>query len=154
MNDKENKGPEGPNFILPYARRLHDPRCVLHRFFYQCFRIDLQTHQTANYNPSKNRGFFRQFNALRSRRDSNPRYPFGVQLLSREPDSASLAPLQKTTTVRIPILQDFNNGAGGIRTPGTLRYNGFQDRLLQPLGHRSNYYNPTGTVNSKNFQNP
>jgi hypothetical protein len=30
------------------------------------------------------------------------------------------------------------NGAGGIRTPGTVRHNGFQDRLLQPLGHRSN----------------
>ncbi len=28
-------------------------------------------------------------------------------------------------------------GAGGIRTHGTLRYNGFQDRLLKPLGHRS-----------------
>ena len=31
---------------------------------------------------------------IRSRGDSNPRNPFGVQLLSREPDSASLAPLQ------------------------------------------------------------
>ncbi len=29
------------------------------------------------------------------------------------------------------------NGGGGIRTPGTLRYNGFQDRHLQPLGHSS-----------------
>ena len=32
---------------------------------------------------------------IRSRGDSNPRYPFGAQLLSREPDSASLAPLQR-----------------------------------------------------------
>ncbi len=30
---------------------------------------------------------------FRSRGDSNPRYPFGAQLLSREPDSATLAPL-------------------------------------------------------------
>ena len=30
----------------------------------------------------------------RSRGDSNPRYPCGAQLLSREPDSAALAPLQ------------------------------------------------------------
>jgi hypothetical protein len=29
------------------------------------------------------------------------------------------------------------NGAGGIRTPGTFRYNGFQDRRLKPLGHCS-----------------
>ena len=35
-------------------------------------------------------------------------------------------------------------GAGGIRTPGTLRYNGFQDRLLKPLGHRSNVSRPVG----------
>ena len=34
------------------------------------------------------------FLKIRSRRDSNPRYPCGAQLLSREPDSASLAPLQ------------------------------------------------------------
>ena len=31
------------------------------------------------------------------------------------------------------------NGAGGIRTPGTFRYNGFQDRRLQPLGHCSGF---------------
>lgn len=31
------------------------------------------------------------------------------------------------------------NGEGGIRTHGTgLPYNGFQDRLLKPLGHLSN----------------
>ena len=33
----------------------------------------------------------------------------------------------------------FLYGAGGIRTPGTFRHNGFQDRLLKPLGHRSKY---------------
>ena len=32
--------------------------------------------------------------SLRRGGDSNPRYPFGIQLLSREPDSAALAPLQ------------------------------------------------------------
>ena len=37
----------------------------------------------------------RQRFVIRSRGDSNPRYPFGAQLLSREPDSASLAPLQR-----------------------------------------------------------
>ena len=31
----------------------------------------------------------------------------------------------------------FHPGEGGIRTPGTLRLNGFQDRLLRPLGHLS-----------------
>ena len=29
-------------------------------------------------------------------------------------------------------------GEGGIRTHGTLRHNGFQDRRLQPLSHLSN----------------
>ena len=61
--------------------------------------------------------------------DSNPRYPLGVQLLSREPDSAALAPLPYRNRRR---------GAGGIRTLGALRHSGFQDRLLRPLGHRSN----------------
>lgn len=28
-------------------------------------------------------------------------------------------------------------GAGGIRTPGAFRHNGFQDRRLKPLGHCS-----------------
>lgn len=28
-------------------------------------------------------------------------------------------------------------GEGGIRTHGTLLFNGFQDRLLKPLGHLS-----------------
>lgn len=28
-------------------------------------------------------------------------------------------------------------GAGGIRTHGTLLFDGFQDRCLRPLGHRS-----------------
>ena len=31
------------------------------------------------------------------------------------------------------------NGAGGIRTPGAFRHNGFQDRRLQPLGHCSGF---------------
>ncbi len=30
-----------------------------------------------------------------------------------------------------------NGGGGGIRTPGTLRFSGFQDRRLKPLGHSS-----------------
>ena len=30
-----------------------------------------------------------------------------------------------------------NGGGGGIRTPGELPHNGFQDRRLRPLGHSS-----------------
>ena len=30
-------------------------------------------------------------------------------------------------------------GAGGIRTPGAFRHNGFQDRRLKPLGHCSTH---------------
>ena len=33
-------------------------------------------------------------------------------------------------------------GGGGIRTPGELPHNGFQDRRLRPLGHSS--ANPAG----------
>jgi hypothetical protein len=92
--------------------------------------------------------------------DSNPRYPDRVQLLSREPDSTALAPLpiaylferpnlfcrnaESLLLVNCPricalhrINVAFHPGEGGIRTPGTLRLNGFQDRLLRPLGHLS-----------------
>ena len=69
-----------------------------------------------------------------------PPVPLPVQLLSREPDSAALAPLQGTTdTVRITFSDRKNtSGERGIRTPGDLRLNGFQDRLHRPLGHLSN----------------
>lgn len=58
-----------------------------------------------------------------------------MQLLSREPDSTTLAPLQKTANRR--TVPNTPRGAGGIRTPGALRHSGFQDRRLQPLGHHS-----------------
>ncbi len=91
---------------------------------------------------------------LRRGGDSNPRYPFEVQRLSRAPDSATLAPLQfkpppgagerlprnpSTSRVRVESGGGGNmSGEGGIRTPGTAeRLNGFQDRLLRPLGHLS-----------------
>ncbi len=32
---------------------------------------------------------------------------------------------------------------GGIRTPGTLRYNGFQDRRIRPLCHSSVFWSDT-----------
>ncbi len=67
-------------------------------------------------------------NQIRRGWDSNPRYPVRAQLLSREPDSATLAPLQCAVVCR---------GESGIRTHGTLRFNGFQDRLFRPLRHLS-----------------
>ena len=54
------------------------------------------------------------------------------------------AKLQKPKIRRI-----FGYGAGGIRTPGALRHNGFQDRLLQPLGHRSRTH--TGSHSALNL---
>ena len=42
----------------------------------------------------------RDLELIRREGDSNPRYPFGAQLLSREPDSAALASLQITTIRR------------------------------------------------------
>ena len=36
-----------------------------------------------------------------------------------------------------PTLQKNDGGGGGIRTHGTCTLNGFQDRLLKPLGHPS-----------------
>ena len=52
------------------------------------------------YNISQLFGNFGNLMPYRSRGDSNPRYPFGAQLLSREPDSAALAPLQGLFLIR------------------------------------------------------
>ena len=37
----------------------------------------------------------------------------------------------------IQLLADFKSGERGIRTPGTSRYDGFQDRCNRPLYHLS-----------------
>ena len=49
-----------------------------------------------------------------------------------------------STAVGLPLVDDSNprlaassGGGGGIRTPGTVRYSGFQDHRLKPLGHSS-----------------
>ena len=52
----------------------------------------------------------------------------------------------------LPVFDVVNSGARGIRTPGDeKRHNGFQDRRLKPLGHRSNlrqtfYHVPQGAA--------
>ena len=38
---------------------------------------------------------------------------------------------------RVPRSNSVSGGEGGIRTHGTLRYNGFRDRPIQPLSHLS-----------------
>ena len=35
------------------------------------------------------------------------------------------------------ILRKRSGGEGGIRTPGTFQFNGFQDRRIRPLCHLS-----------------
>ncbi len=51
------------------------------------------------------------------------------QPLSRRPRSSTPAPPQVRITCK--------GGGSGIRTHGNLRYDGFQDRCLKPLGHPS-----------------
>ncbi len=55
--------------------------------------------------------------------DASPR---GVMVIHRD-DRLAVARHQRITA----------GGGGGIRTPGGLHLNGFQDRRLQPLGHSS-----------------
>ena len=43
----------------------------------------------------------------------------------------------------------FSCGGGGIRTPGTLRYVGFQDRCIQPLCHPSGRLDAFGQCDAK-----
>jgi hypothetical protein len=44
---------------------------------------------------------------------------------------------QRLTSSMPMGLREKNGGEGGIRTPGTLRYNGFRDRRIKPLCHLS-----------------
>ena len=44
---------------------------------------------------------------------------------------------KKPQVTDIQLLADFKSGERGIRTPGTLRYAGFQDRCIRPLYHLS-----------------
>ncbi len=66
----------------------------------------------------------------------NPRAGFPTYALSRGASS----PLEYFSTAAAFCsfgLLFQNGGEGGIRTHGTLLFNGFQDRLLKPLGHLS-----------------
>ena len=44
---------------------------------------------------------------------------------------------------------DFGSGERGIRTPGTSRFNGFQDRRIRPLCHLSEADKSRTFFNSK-----
>ena len=78
-----------PGFFLARLTPWHSYRSTL-------FRIPQVFPVCKYYSPSRGLiGIYLPI--IRSRRDSNPRYPCEVQLLSREPDSASLAPLQDKT---------------------------------------------------------
>lgn len=62
--------------------------------------------------------------------DLNPRTAFAVTSLAGRPvrpDSGTSPDAQKT----------LQGGGGGIRTPGGLPLNGFQDRRIRPLCHPS-----------------
>ena len=60
-----------------------------------------------------------------------------VALRFESPISGSVEFCAQHKTPKLKIRRILSNGAGGIRTPGALRHDGFQDRLLKPLGHRS-----------------
>ena len=47
-----------------------------------------------------------------------------------------------------------NGGGGGIRTPGTLRHAGFQDRFFKPLRHPSSKFGRSGGIRTPDIQLP
>ena len=69
--------------------------------------------------------------------DSNPRYRYQYNSLAGSPIQP-LSHLSKEQVKYITVLNCKILGERGIRTPGDSRLNGFQDRLLRPLGHLSN----------------
>ena len=68
--------------------------------------------------------------------DSNPRYPCEYNSLAGSP-IRPLSHLSRWCMSRRCIARSGGCGEGGIRTPGAPWLNGFQDRLLRPLGHLS-----------------
>ena len=56
-------------------------------------------------------------------------------LLNRHPWRFALPLGRAVASFRIPLTK--KNGERGIRTPGTIRFNGFRDRPIQPLSHLS-----------------
>ena len=74
--------------------------------------------------------------AVRRGWDSNPRYPCEYNSLAGSP-IRPLSHLSRWCMSRRCIARSGGCGEGGIRTPGAPWLNGFQDRLLRPLGHLS-----------------
>ena len=68
--------------------------------------------------------------------DSNPRYPYEYNSLAGSP-IRPLSHLSRWCMSRLVHARSGGCGEGGIRTPGAPWLNGFQDRLLRPLGHLS-----------------
>lgn len=72
---------------------------------------------------------------IRRRRDSNPRCRYQHNSLAGSP----IRPLSHLSSSCMTLIMSIRKKSGerGIRTPGSLRPCGFQDRLLRPLGHLS-----------------
>ena len=93
-------------------------------------------------NKKINHRFSRWF-IWRRRRDSNSRASFLAYALSRGASSTKLEyfsmPAIKgiTPILLCTLILQGSGGKGRIRTHGALPPNGFQDRLLRPLGHLS-----------------
>ena len=76
--------------------------------------------------------------ALAEREGFEPSVSVNLHSLSRRAPSATRSPLQDPKLSNLGPKNVF--GGGGIRTPGSSHYGGFQDRCLQPLGHSSSGY--------------
>ena len=72
--------------------------------------------------------------ANRSRRDSPPGQGVDGAAHIANPSNPHTA---QAVVLFCSVIRGAHNGAGGIRTPGAFRHNGFQDRRLKPLGHCS-----------------
>src|SRR3990167_5351429 len=97
---------------LNLSLKAKEKRLVLKTSFSLCFRTGTSALPTARWRAISKMPF-------KLRKNTMPRRNAPRQLL--------------TIFLKVQI-----GGEGGIRTHGTLRHNGFQDRRLQPLSHLSN----------------
>ena len=98
------------------------------KLIYRCFLPDLTGFEKLSLHRSRT-----------EREGFEPSVPFRAHTTSNRVPSTTRTSLPtrdhlfKFHCVYQPLL----NGERGIRTPGTLRYNGFRDRPIRPLSHLS-----------------
>jgi hypothetical protein len=104
------------------------------------FSPEYHAHSAAASDKNEQLPSERSFDVVRSRHSEVflAQHVQGCDAPFDDADPRNLGPLLTAIKkVSFEFLRENDGGGEGIRTPGTLRYGGFQNRCLRPLGHSS-----------------